>query len=46
MENRIVDGKNILELMRRESPEDVIEDHPDNFVEMYVRKGAQQGWVF
>jgi hypothetical protein len=46
IENRIVDGKNILDLMRRDAPEVVIEGHPDHSVEIYVWKGPQQGWVF
>lgn len=46
IENRIVDGKNNLDLLRRQAPEVVIEGHPDHSVDTYWWKGPHEGWEF
>jgi hypothetical protein len=44
VENRMVEDKNNLDLMRRQAHELVIEGHPDHSVDAFWWKGPREGW--
>jgi hypothetical protein len=43
-EERVVEGKNNLELLRRQAHEVVIEGHPAHSVDTFWWKGPHEGW--
>lgn len=44
-ENRIEEGQNVLDLMRRKANDLIADSHPTHFVTVYLWGGIENGWL-
>jgi hypothetical protein len=44
-ENRIEEGQNVLDVMRRKANDLIADSHPTHFIIVYIWGGTENGWL-